>query len=318
MGAEEHDSRWTVLVAMLANIGITVAKAVAFVFTGSASLLAETAHSVADTANQGLLLYGYRRARQDPDPDHPFGYGGERYFWPFVYSVLIFGLGALVSVWRGVGSLRDPGPVARPAWALGVLGVALVLDGASLWNARRQADRRRRGSYWRYVRRSRHPEIPVVLLEDSAAVTGLGVAIVAVTLSTVAGWHAADAIGSLVIGVLLAVVAFVLAREMKSLLIGEPATPEQEQLVRRVVREQDAVEEVVLLRSLHLGPDDLLIDLKVRLDSGLDADGVARAIDELEREIRDRVSAARIIAVEPDLPRPDDPDIPSYARDGEA
>ncbi|MDX1659583.1 MAG: cation diffusion facilitator family transporter [Nitriliruptorales bacterium] len=316
-GSDGGDAgRFTVLVAIAANIGIMLAKGAAWLFTGSVSMMAETMHSVADTANQGLLLYGHRRSRKDPDPAHPFGYGRERYFWPFVYSILIFGLGALVSLWQGVTDLLDPEPISNPFWAFVVLGASAVMDGTSLWNARRQADKSRRGvSYWRFVQRSRDPEIPVVLLEDSAGVSGVLVAMIAVAISVTTGLHVFDAIGSLVIGLLLAGVAGVLAREMKSLLIGEPATPEDEQLIRQVVREYDEVDELVLLRTLHLGPQELLVDMKLRLTSSLDADAVARLIDDMEQEIRDRVDDARIIAVEPDIPQPDDPDVPDYARD---
>lgn len=315
-GDEQGEAgRFTVLVAIAANIGIALAKGAAWLATGSVALMAETMHSIADTANQGLLLYGHHRSQQAPDPAHPFGYGRERYFWPFVYSILIFGLGSLVSLWRGFTQLTDPTPVEDPIWAFVVLGVSAVLDGTSFWNARRQADEKRSGSYWRFVQRSRDPEIPVVLLEDSAGVTGVLVAAAAVLVSVTTDLHVFDAIGSLIIGALLGGVAWVLAREMKSLLIGEPATPDDEEAIRTVVDARDEVVELVMLRTLHLGPNDLLVDLKVQLDSDMAVDDVARVIDEIEEAIREQVQDARIIAIEPDIPQADDPDVPEFARE---
>lgn len=312
---EEDRGLATVLFALVMDGALTVAKFVGFVISGSSSMLAETFHSGAETANQGLLLWGRHRADdRDPQPSHPFGYARERYFWPFIVSILIFAIGSLGSAWHAIGKLRHPEELGNITWALGILVAALLFDGASWINALRQAGQEKRGSYWGYVKRSRQPEIPMILLEDTAAVTGAVLAMVGLGLSLVTGNPAFDAIGSVAIAVLLAAVAWVLAREMKSLLIGESALPEDEEAIRDVFRADDHVLTLVSLRTLHLGPEDLLVEAKLELRDELTSSDVARVIDGLEDAIRDAVPRAGIIAIEPDLARGDDPEVPSWAK----
>lgn len=305
----------TVALALAANIGITAAKLAGFLVTGSSSLLAETLHSTADSANQSLLVYGRRRARRREDPSHPFGYARERYFWALVVAFLMFGVGSVGSLLRAWSGVVDPQPLRHPGWAIGILLVALALDGSSWINAVRQAGRRRQRGWWAYVRDSRSPEIPMVLLEDTAAVIGLAVAFAAVGATMVTGNGLWDALGSGVIGLLLAVVAGVLSREMKSLLIGEPARPEEEARIHAALLDQPGIRELISLRTLYLGPEDLLVDAKVRVADELDGRQVALAIDGAERRIRARVPNVRLIAVEPDIRRDDDPDLPDWARE---
>ncbi len=299
----------TMVVAVAADAVLTAAKLLGWVLTGSSSLLAEALHSAAETGNQALLFVGRRRARDPEDRTHPFGSSREQYFWPLIVSVLMFVIGAIGALVEGVRKLLDPAPVERPAIAFAVLGLALLLDGGSWLNAVRQArpDKGGRG-WWAYVRESRRPEIPVILMQDTAAVLGLGIAALGVGGAVVADAPAADAIGSFGIAVLLGAVALVLAREMRSLLIGEAALPEERELVLTAIAAHPEVDEVVSLRTLHLGPDDLLVEAKVRFDDDLRVDEVARSIDEIEHRIRAELPHARIIAIEPDLPEPGDPE----------
>ncbi len=304
-----------VLAALAANIGIAIAKFVGFVATGSASMLAETLHSVADTTDQGLLLFGRRRADRSETRAHPFGHSGERYFWAFVVSILIFTLGALFSVREGIEALRHPESLRHTVWAIGILLVALTLEGFSLRTAVNEADDDRRGSWWRLVRETKRAEVTVILLEDSAAVTGVLVALAGIGLTMATGDPVYDALGSLVIGALLAVMAGILATEMKSLLLGEAASEEQRERIRTIIDEDAEVREVEYLRTMHLGPEDLLIETKVVMDPDLDARSVALTIDRIEGAIRDAVPPARVISIEPDVPRPEDPDRPDYVED---
>lgn len=301
-----------VLAATAANVGIATAKVVGFVLTGSVALLAEFFHSVADTADQGLLLLGRWRAAQAETPRHPFGFGRERYFWAFVVAVLLFALGALGALYKGATGLADPQPVTHRWWGLGILVVALAFDGLSLRTAVRAANTRRLGSWWRFVRSTKNPELPVVLLEDSGAVTGVLLAVAGLGLTVVTGDPRFDAAGSIGVGVVLAVMAGVLAREMKSLLIGEGANPDQQQRIGQLIEDHRHVTRMVYLRTLYLGPEDLLVETKVEVDQQLTAEEVATAIDEIEVRIRRVVDEARIISVEPDVPEPDDPDAPDW------
>lgn len=299
--------------ALLMDGGLTVAKLLAFLVTGSSSILAETFHSGAETANQGLLLWGRHRAgRLTEEPHHPFGYSRERYFWPFIVSVLMFGVGSVGSLFEGIDKLRNPEPIVSAGWAFGILAVALVLDGASWVNAVRQARAQKRGSYWRFVRESRSPEVPMILLEDSAAVVGVAFAFVGVGLAVWTGDSTYDAIGSFAIGGLLAVVAWVLAREMKSLLIGESALPEEAMTIRQAIRGQEEVRDIVYLRTLYLGPDDLMIEAKVTVVDEVSANEFAAAIDAIEDRIRAALPHVGVIAIEPEIPRRHDPDRPAW------
>jgi cation diffusion facilitator family transporter len=214
-----------ILAAFLANLGIAIAKFVAFLFTGAASMLAESIHSVADTGNQALLALGGRKGRQAPTIEHPFGFGRERYFWAFLVAVVLFTLGALFALFEGYEKLRHPHTIESPAWAFGALLVAIALESWSLRTAVHEADKVRAGqSWWRFIRRSKSPELPVVLLEDVGALLGLGCALVGVSLAVATGQSRFDAVGSLAIGLLLGVIAVTLGIEMRSLLIGEAAS----------------------------------------------------------------------------------------------
>jgi cation diffusion facilitator family transporter len=309
-----------ILAAMVANAGIAVAKFVAYLVTGSASMLAESVHSVADTSNQGLLLLGGRQARRIADDEHQFGYGRERYFWSFVVALVLFTLGGLYSLYEGIDKLRHPHEISALGWAIGVLIFGLFLEGYSFRTAIVEA-RKEKGDrqWWDYIRRSRSPELPVVLLEDAGAMLGLMIALIGVSLAAATGDPIWDGIGTIGIGVLLLVIASVLTVEMRSLLLGEAATKEDIAAITAAVRGSDGVRRIIDLRSQHIGPDELLVAGKVEFDHSLTMSGVADAIDRCEEAIRDAVPYARRIYLEPDLFDPDHvgtPDLPPLGKGG--
>jgi len=301
---QEDESRRAIAAAFLANLGIAVAKFAAFLITGAASMLAEAIHSLADTGNQGLLILGGARAKQQATPEHPFGFGRERYFWAFVVAMVLFALGSVFAIHQGVDKLRHPHEVASPAVAIAVLVLAIALESWSFRTAIVAAESIRGDkSWWSFIRHSKSPELPVVLLEDLGALLGLVIALVGVTLAAVLGDPRFDAIGSIAIGALLGVIATVLAVEMKSLLIGESATTEIREAIQRSIEESPVVRNLIHMRTLHLGPDELLVAAKVEFDAGLDLPSLTSAIDDLESAIRRQTPIARVIYLEPGITR---------------
>lgn len=297
-----------VIAAFLANSGIAVTKFVAWFFSGSASMLAEAIHSVADACNQLLLLLGGRLAKRRADREHPFGYGRERYVWSFIVALVLFSVGGLYSIFEGVQKIQDPHQVEVPWLPLTVLGVAIVLEGFSFRTAIKEANLVRGTASWpRFIRSSKSPELPVILLEDFAALLGLVFAFVAVSLTVLTGNPIFDAIGTLFIGTLLVCVAVVLAIEMKSLLIGEGASEEDDKRILTALNDSEDVEAVIHMKTLYLGPDELLVGAKIAFPPRATLDDVARTIDDLERQVREAVPVARVIYIEPDIyiDRPD-------------
>ena len=299
------DSQRAVVAALLANVGIAAAKMVGFAFTGAASMLAEAVHSVADTTNQGLLFLGGRLSRREASAEHPFGYGRERYFWSFIVALVIFALGSMFALVEGVSKLRHPRAIESPAWAIGILGLAAALESWSFATARHEAQHiRGRSTWWEFVRRAKIPELPVVLLEDLGALVGLFFALCGVTLALVTGDPRWDALGSVAIGLLLGAIAAVLAVEMRSLLLGEAASPDAVAAIRRALETSPPLRRVIHLRTEHLGPDELLVGVKVELDQTLTVQGIAEAIDAIEARVRAACPIARVIYVEPDVFHP--------------
>jgi cation diffusion facilitator family transporter len=297
-------SRRAIVAAFAANLGIALAKFVAFSFTGAASMLAEAVHSVADTGNQALLFLGGARSRRAPTEEHPFGFGRERYFWAFVVALVLFTLGALFAIGEGIEKIRKPHELESPIWAIVVLGVSVVLETLSFITAQREANQIRRGESWlAFIRHTKNPELPVVLLEDMGALLGLMIASLGVGLAVWTGDPRFDAAGSIAIGLLLGCIAVVLAIEMKSLLIGEAASPADVKKIRAAMQSAPHVARVIHLRTMHLGPDDLLVASKVAFDPRLDFAALAKAIDETERRVREVIPAARLIFLEPDVDR---------------
>jgi cation diffusion facilitator family transporter len=295
-----------ILAALAANLGIAVTKFVAFLLTQSSSMLAESIHSVADSGNQLLLLIGGRRASRAATAEHPFGYGRQRYVYAFLVSIVLFSVGGLFAIYEGVHKWQHPEPIEGRWWwvPIVVLLVAIGLESYSFRTAVHESNRTRGDQSWvQYVRRAKAPELPVVLLEDTAALLGLVFAMFGVVLTLVTGNGRWDALGTLLIGLLLVAVAFVLGVEMNSLLIGESAGPEAIQAIHAALV-GDGVEGVIHMRTLHLGPEELLVAAKIAVLPSERADEVAAAIDEAERRVRAAVPIARVIYLEPDIRRP--------------
>lgn len=293
-----------IIAAFIANLGIAVAKFIAFIFTRSSAMLAESIHSLADTGNQALLLLGGHRARRAPTEQHPFGYGRERYFWSFVVAMVLFSLGGLFSLFEGFEKIRHPHPVESPLWAFGVLGVAIALEASSFRVAIRESSRVKGAESWlQFVRRSRQPELPVVLLEDLGALIGLVIAFAAVGTAVATGDGRWDGLGSTAIGTLLCAIALVLAVEMKSLLLGEAATDSNTRAIAAAIEGSPSVVRLIHARTQHIGPDELLVGAKIEFEHGLEVEELAEAVNSIESAIRSAVPIARMIYLEPDLHR---------------
>ena len=307
LAAVQEGSKRAIAAAFLANLGIALAKLLAFVFTGAASMLAEAIHSLADTGNQGLLMLGSKRAQRAPDAQHPFGYGTARYFWAFVVAVVLFSLGGVFAVYEGVEKLLHPHSLDSVGWAIVVLAIAAALEGFSLFTAMRETRPLLHGdTILTFVRRAKSPELPVVLLEDIGALVGLLFALVGVVLAAVTDNPRFDALGSLAIGVLLVVIAGLLAREMASLLLGEAADVGEIEAIEAALRSGPSVQRLIHCRTLHLGPEEILVAAKIEFDQACTIDEVAAAIDATEAIVRAEVPSATMIFIEPDVYRPDD------------
>jgi cation diffusion facilitator family transporter len=294
-----------VVAALAANFGIAATKFVAFLFTGSASILAEAVHSVADTGNEVLLLVGRGRSLRPPSDEHPFGFGRERYFYGFVVSVMLFTVGAAFSVYDGVHKLVTPEAIRAPVVAFVVLGASAVLEAFSLRTGISEANKVRGDRNWgAFIRRTKAPELPVVLLEDLAALIGLVFAFAGVALSALTGDGRWDGAGSLAIGLLLATAAAILAVEMKSLLIGEAASDEMQRMVITALEDGPEVDRVIHMRTVHLSPDSILVAAKIAVRPADTAAQVAAGIDAAEKRVREAVPIAQTIYLEPDIYRP--------------
>lgn len=293
-----------IIAALLANAGIAVAKFVGFVITGSSSMLAESVHSVADTSNQGLLLFGQRQARKQADDLHQFGYGRSRYFYSFVVALVLFTLGSVFALYEGYHKISHPEELTSPVVAIVILVVAICLESYSFRTAAVES-RPLKGSasWWRFIRTSRNPELPVVLLEDTGALIGLALALCGVGLSMLTGDPVWDGIGTVAIGVLLGIIAVILMIEMHSLLIGEGATSEEDKAIRAALEQTPNVDRLIHIRTQYLGPDELLVGAKIALAANTDLATVAATIDAAEAAVRAAVPAANVIYLEPDLDR---------------
>jgi cation diffusion facilitator family transporter len=293
-----------VIAAFFANLGIAIAKYIGFVFTRSSSMLAEAIHSTADTGNQALLLLGGRLAKRDADEEFQFGYARERYFWAFVVALVLFSLGSLFAIYEGIEKIRHPHELENIGWAFAILSLGIVFEGYAFTTAVRtsipiKGDR----TWWQFIRTSRVAELTVVLLEDLGALIGLVIALSAITVATITGDTVWDGIGTLAIGILLGVIAILLAIEMKGLLIGESARPGEYQKIRKAMIASPNVVEVIHLRTQHFGPDQLLVGAKIVFEAKLTFAQLADAINEVERRVREVVPIARPMYIEPDIMR---------------
>jgi cation diffusion facilitator family transporter len=302
-----------VVAALGANCGIAVTKFVAFGLTGSSSMLAEAIHSVADSGNQLLLLIGGKQSRRKPTAEHPFGYGRERYLYAFIVSVVLFSVGGLFALYEGYHKIRHPEAIHAWQWVpVVVLVIATGLEGYSFRTAIQESNQTRGKTSWvNYIRRAKAPELPVVLLEDSGALVGLVLALFGVVLTLITGNGVWDGIGTGAIGLLLVSIAVILAIETKSLLIGEGANPEEIRKIEKAVLAGAGIERIIHMKTLHLGPDELLVAVKIAVPRAERADDLARHIDETEVRIREAVPIARVIYIEPDIYHPHGPTAPS-------
>ncbi len=291
-----------IVAALLANLGIAVTKFVAFLFSGSSSMLAESVHSLADTANQGLLLLGGRRSRRTADAAHPFGYGRERYVFAFIVSIILFSVGGVFSIVEGLDKIQHPHELEVPWLPISVLAISIVLESFSLRTAVRESNHSRGTESWvSFVRHAKAPELPVVLLEDCAALIGLTFAFLGVGLTIITGNAQWDAIGTLAIGGLLIAVAVVLGIETKSLLVGEGANEKDAQKINDAINGHSEVEALIHIKTLYLGPDELMVAAKVAFAAKTTLADVARSINAIEASIRAAVPVARVIYIEPDV-----------------
>ncbi|MER7708282.1 cation diffusion facilitator family transporter [Kitasatospora sp. NPDC097605] len=288
--------------ALTANLGIAASKFVAFAFSGSSSMLAEGVHSLADSGNQVLLLVGGKRAQRAATPEHPFGYGRERYIYAFLVSIVLFSVGGMFAVYEGYEKIVHPHELDNWYWPVGVLVFAIALEGWSFFTAFREAVKDKGTHGWpAYIRRAKAPELPVVLLEDTGALIGLVLALFGVGLTVITGDGIWDGIGTLCIGLLLIAIALVLAVETRSLLLGESAHPETVGRIRDALVDHDSVDRVIHMRTLHLGPEELLVAAKIAVPADSTAAEVAEAIDAAEVRVRRAVPIARAIYLEPDI-----------------
>jgi cation diffusion facilitator family transporter len=291
-----------IIAAFSANLGIAITKFVAFVFSGSSAMLAESVHSVADSGNQLLLLLGGRKSRRAADAKHPFGYGRERYVYAFVVSIILFSVGGVFSLYEGVDKISHPHELEVPWLPIVVLVVAIGLESFSLRTAVIESNHVRGTDSWiDFIRHAKQPELPVVLLEDIAALLGLVFALSGVGLTILTGDPIWDGIGTIAIGVLLVTVAIVLGIETKSLLVGEGANRADIDKITAAFNASKRVEALIHMKTLYLGPDELLVAAKVAFPKTTKVADVARAINEVEAEIRKAVPVARVIYIEPDI-----------------
>ncbi|SCL19747.1 cation diffusion facilitator family transporter [Micromonospora rhizosphaerae] len=292
-----------VIAALLANLGIAVTKFIAFALTNSSSMLAEAIHSVADSGNQGLLLLGGRRAKRAATPQHPFGYGRERYIYAFIVSIVLFSVGGLFALYEAYHKWAEPHPIENWQWVpVAVLVIAIVMEAFSFRTAVRESNHTRGKQSWvHFVRRAKAPELPVVLLEDLGALVGLVFALFGVGMTLITHDGRWDAVGTAAIGVLLVTIAIILAIETKSLLLGEGAEAHEVAAIEKAMTEGPEVERIIHMKTLYLGPDELMVAAKIAVPPCDYAEEVARGINAVEARVRTAVPHARVIYLEPDI-----------------
>lgn len=291
-----------ILAAFGANLGIAITKFIAAAISGSSSMLAEGVHSTADAGNQLLLLLGGRKSRKAADTEHPFGYGRERYVYAFVVSIILFSIGGVFSLYEGINKLQHPHELTDAWLPILVLLIAIGLESFSLRTAVKESNHVRGGQSWvKFVRHAKAPELPVVLLEDVAALIGLVFALLGVGLTVITGNPMWDAIGTIAIGVLLVLVAVVLGIETKSLLVGEGATAADVAAIEQAILAGSETKRIIHLKTLYLGPDEIMVGAKLAFDASSRFTDVAAGINQVESRIRSAVPLARVIYIEPDI-----------------
>lgn len=289
-----------IIAALLANLGIAITKFIAWAFSGASSMLAEAVHSLADSGNQLLLIAGSKRAKKAATAEHPFGYGRSRYVFAFIVSVVLFTVGGVFSIYEGIEKLSHPHELENVWLPILVLAIAIVMESFSLRTAVIESNHVRGGKSWvEFVKRAKSPELPVVLLEDVAALLGLVFALIGIGLAVITGNPVWDALGTLAIGALLIVVAVVLGLEMSSLLVGEGAGAEDVAKIAAAIRQTAGVTELIHMKTLYVGPEELLVAAKIGITEGATGQQIAEIIDSAELQIRNEVAVAKVIYLEP-------------------
>jgi len=301
----QEGSRKAIIAAFFANLGIAVAKFVGFLLTGSAGLLAEAGHSLADTGNQALLMLGGKRATRKATERHQFGFGNERYFWAFVVALVLFSMGGLFALYEGIQKLIHPHEAESLGIAIGILIAAIALETFSLMTAIREVNhvKPQDMSYWQFVRTAKQPELPIVLLEDVGAEIGLIFALVGLMMAHFTENARWDAVGSVAIGVLLIIIAAILAVRMKALLIGESASRADQDAIADALTTSESVQRIIHLRTIYFGPEELMVAAKLGFAANLTVAELAEAVDAAEAAVRTRVPSVGLIYIEPDLYR---------------
>ena len=301
----QEGSKKAIIAALVANAGIAIAKFVGFLITRSAGLLAEAGHSLADSGNQALLLFGSKRAKRPADRAHPFGYGPERYFWSFVVALVLFSMGGLFALYEGISKVSNPHVIEKPIVGFAILIFAIALETYSFRTAIKEANhvRPKDKSWWWFIRNAKSPELPVVLLEDFGAEVGLILALLGLTMAEVTGNPQWDAVGSISIGILLVIIAAVLAIEMKGLLIGEAPTDDVQSKLEAAINSSPAVRGIIHMRTMHSGPDRLIVAAKVEFAHHLSVPELAQRINDAEAALRAAVPVEMSIYIEPDIRR---------------
>ncbi|MCP4216729.1 MAG: cation transporter [bacterium] len=299
---KETSSKSVIFFALTANMFISVLKLTVAAISGSSAMLAEGIHSIADTLNQVLLLVGIKKGKREPDSLHPFGFSGELYFWSFVVAIILFTAGAVFSIYEGVHKLSHPAAIENIKYAVIVLVFSMVAEGFAFFKATKKVNRLRGDlSIYAYLRKTKKSELIVVFLEDLAAISGLFIALVLILLQHFTGILIFDGIASILIGVILAVVAVFMGNETRSLLLGESADPKLMKKVTAIFDEEESVNRVIYLKSLQLGPDDILISVKVDFNHRLTTVEISNLINGIEKDIRTKYPDVKKIFIEPDI-----------------
>lgn len=298
--ASQSNSVKSILYALFANFSIAVAKFFAAIYTGSGSMMAEAVHSAADCSNQGLLLFGLKKAKQPPSIEHPLGHGKEIYFWSFIVAIMLFSVGGLFSIYEGVHKLSSDEPLSNPWVAVGVLVFAIAAEGASLWGCIVEINKTRgERSLWQWFRESRQSELVVVFGEDLAAQLGLVFALGAIGLTMITGNPIYDAVGSIVIGALLIIIAILVGKEVKDLLIGQGVETHTDEKMREFIAQQPNVEQVYNMLTMQLG-DDVMVAVKAQMSSGLSGAQLVQAINDAEAAFKQQFPHVMWLFFEPD------------------
>lgn len=302
--AGSNSSKSVIFYALFANLFISVMKLIVSFITKSTAMMAESVHSLADSFNQVFLLIGIKKGEKKANELHPFGFSGELYFWSFIVALILFTAGALFSIYEGVHRLKNPVVVGKIGYAFAVLGLSFIAEGFAFIKANKKINLERKGEpIFSYLKRTKKSELLVVFLEDFAALIGLSVAIVALLLQHFTGILIFDGIASILIGIILAVVAFFLGNETRSLLIGESADPKLIYKINHILRDEENIERVIHMRSLQLGPEDILLAVKIEFNQRLNTKEISNLINGIEAEIRSEFPIIKKIYIEPDIYR---------------